>query len=182
MTTYTVNGTTYTTLTDALKHASPDTEITCSYNGASLWTDTTDEHGALWLTASQCRTLDTADLIALINAQPECDEVSISELLTRGGLDPDAYDDIGLMYEDAIVYARSLGYTLGQGDPTEAHRLWYAVMRDGEDTDWGTGSRYKGEALAMARKLRDADTPDAYIAVIDDGDTPVCIDEIHYIY
>lgn len=32
--------------------------------------------------------------------------------------------------------------------------LWYAVMRDTEDTDWGAGSYDLDEAKAMARKYR----------------------------
>lgn len=61
-------------------------------------------------------------------------------------------------------------------------KLWYAVMSDREDNDWGTGSFKLDEAKAMARKY-----PDGYIAVIDanyddagkattDG---VCVEEIY---
>lgn len=57
-------------------------------------------------------------------------------------------------------------------------KLWYAVMMDKEDQDWGTGSFDIDEAKAMARKHR-ANHPDCYIAVIEDGSDPVCIDEIH---
>lgn len=62
-------------------------------------------------------------------------------------------------------------------------KLWYAVMRDCDDTDWGTGSFDLEEAKAMLLR----DYPDTgYIAVIDanyddngnattDG---ICVDEI----
>ncbi len=53
-------------------------------------------------------------------------------------------------------------------------KIWYAVMRDREDNDWGYGSFDLEEAKAMARNLGG----DAYIVVIDDGDDPVAIDEI----
>ena len=55
-------------------------------------------------------------------------------------------------------------------------KLWYAVMRDKDDDDWGYGSRNRTKALEMLRDKRDI-YPDAYIAVIEDGDDPVCIDE-----
>ena len=53
--------------------------------------------------------------------------------------------------------------------------IWYAALRDREDTDWGYGSleRTKAEKMAL-----DMDSADAYIAVIDDSDDPVCIGEI----
>jgi DNA-binding transcriptional regulator YiaG len=53
---------------------------------------------------------------------------------------------------------------------------WYAALRDREDTDWGYGSleRTKAEKMAL-----DMESADAYIAVIDDSDDPVCIGEIH---
>lgn len=59
-----------------------------------------------------------------------------------------------------------------------ANPVWYAVMRDRDDDDWGTGSRDYDEAVRMAQALRDDGYSDAYIAVIDDGDDPVCTDEI----
>lgn len=43
-------------------------------------------------------------------------------------------------------------------------KLWYAVMQNREDNDWGYGSFDKEEAIAMADK---PNYPDAYIAVID---------------
>lgn len=54
------------------------------------------------------------------------------------------------------------------------NKLWYAVMRDRDDNDWGYGSFDLEEAKAMARNLGG----DAYIVVIDDGDDPIAIDEI----
>ena len=61
------------------------------------------------------------------------------------------------------------------------NNIWYAVMTDSDDTDWGTGSFDKNEALEMA--LKNADIyPDSYIAVIDDTSAErVCIAEIHSI-
>lgn len=58
-------------------------------------------------------------------------------------------------------------------------KLWYAVMKDREDTDWGTGSHDLDEAKAMARKYRALGDEDAYVAAIEEGDDPTCIDEIH---
>lgn len=61
-------------------------------------------------------------------------------------------------------------------------RKWYAVMRDNEDTDWGTGSTRLREAAKMVRKMRREGDEEAHIAVIDitsdDMTHQVCIDEI----
>ena len=53
-------------------------------------------------------------------------------------------------------------------------KYWYAVMRDRDDDDWGYGSYNLDEAKQMARNYGD----EAYIAVIDEGDNPVCVEEI----
>lgn len=57
-------------------------------------------------------------------------------------------------------------------------KLWYALMTDNDDTDWGTGTFDREEAIEKVKTWRNGPYPDAYIAVIDDGATPVCIDEI----
>ena len=54
-------------------------------------------------------------------------------------------------------------------------KLWYAVMRDREDGDWGYGSYDIDEAKQM---LTEEESPEAYIAVIAEGENPVCVDEI----
>lgn len=51
---------------------------------------------------------------------------------------------------------------------------WYAVLADGEDDDWGTGSYSEEEAKRMAEEIG----PEAYIAVIEEGNDPVCVEEI----
>ena len=51
--------------------------------------------------------------------------------------------------------------------------MWYAVMRR-DDQDWGYGNHDLEEAKEMARKMG----PDAYIAVINEGNDAVCVDEI----
>ena len=55
-------------------------------------------------------------------------------------------------------------------------KIWYAAMRNKEDNDWGFGSFNLEEAKKMVLNFEE---PDAYIAVIDDGDDPICIGEIH---
>ena len=57
--------------------------------------------------------------------------------------------------------------------------LWCAIMRDSEDNDWGYGSNDKDEAIRKALDMME-DNPEVYIAVISDGDDPICIDEIHF--
>lgn len=54
---------------------------------------------------------------------------------------------------------------------------WYAVMKDTEDNDWGFGSFNLEEAKEMVKQyIKDG----GYIAVIDEGADPVCIDEIRF--
>jgi hypothetical protein len=55
--------------------------------------------------------------------------------------------------------------------------LWYAVMENMEDSDWGFGSRDLVVAKAMAQNYNS--DGGAYIVVIDDGADPVAVDEIH---
>lgn len=66
-------------------------------------------------------------------------------------------------------------------DETMENTMWYAVMRDLEDGDWGTGSYDLDEARAKVAELREDGYTDAYIAVIDmhNEDDPVCVEEIH---
>ena len=56
-------------------------------------------------------------------------------------------------------------------------KLWYAVMLYSDDNDWGYGSDDRDEALKMLEACREK-YPESYIAVIDDGDGPICIDII----
>ena len=56
----------------------------------------------------------------------------------------------------------------------ENQGYWYAVQMDEDDTDWGTGSYDKVEAIEKAEQ-REA----LKIAVIEMGDDPTCIAEIY---
>ena len=55
-------------------------------------------------------------------------------------------------------------------------RIWYAVMMDEYDNDWGYGSRSWKKAIKMLKDAREIHA-NAYIAIIADDDDPVCIDE-----
>ena len=57
------------------------------------------------------------------------------------------------------------------------NKLWYAVMRDNDDNDWGSGSYNYDEAVEMVQKY----IPDGgYIAVIEEGNDPICVEEIRF--
>lgn len=56
-------------------------------------------------------------------------------------------------------------------------KKWYAVMKDNDDTDWGFGSFDLDEAMDMVKPYI---VDGGYIAVIDDGNDPVCINEIRF--
>lgn len=57
-------------------------------------------------------------------------------------------------------------------------KLWYAVLVDADDNDWGYGSEDLDEAKQLVMDRLDI-YPDAYIAVIQEGDDPICVGEIH---
>lgn len=61
---------------------------------------------------------------------------------------------------------------------TEETRVWYAVMRDVEDTDHSTGSFDREEAISIALEYRASGDTEAYVALIDPKDD-YCIDEMH---
>lgn len=52
---------------------------------------------------------------------------------------------------------------------------WFAVERDREDNDWGYGSHDFEKAKEMLKAY-----PDGLIAVIEEGDDPICVEEIPY--
>lgn len=88
--------------------------------------------------------------------------------------------DIEAMTEEALVDAiKKAGENLALwgydiDDDEEENKMWYAVLRDREDNDWGTGSYDLEEAKQMCKDLG----KEAYIAVIEEGNDPVCIEEI----
>lgn len=53
------------------------------------------------------------------------------------------------------------------------NNYWYAVMKDNDDYDWDYGSYDLEEAKEMVKNY-----PDGYIAVIDEGGDPICVEEI----
>ena len=57
------------------------------------------------------------------------------------------------------------------------NKIWYAIMQDNDDQDWGTGTFDREEAIDRVKAMRD-EYPEAYIAVIDDDEDPICIEEI----
>jgi hypothetical protein len=62
----------------------------------------------------------------------------------------------------------------GRNHKVQLARIWYAVQADADDNDWGDGSYDLEEAKAMAADLG----PEARIAVIQEGNDPICIEEI----
>lgn len=59
-----------------------------------------------------------------------------------------------------------------------SNNMWYAVMMDNDDSDWGYGSDNMDKAIEMAKEARANGNEDAYIAVIADGNDPICVDEL----
>ena len=56
----------------------------------------------------------------------------------------------------------------------EQYKLWYAVLLDNDDNDWGYGSNDKYVAMDMLASYRNRGFEDSYIAVIEND---ICIDE-----
>lgn len=55
-------------------------------------------------------------------------------------------------------------------------KYWYAVEKDADDIDWGTGSYDYDEAVTMAKEYGE----EARIAVIEEGPDPICVEIIEY--
>lgn len=81
------------------------------------------------------------------------------------------------------IYRERL-YTLVTVKETKQHTergktmKWYACMRDNNDNDWGVGSYDLEEATATVKDWRENGLEEAYIAVIEEGNDPVCVEEI----
>ena len=59
------------------------------------------------------------------------------------------------------------------------NKYWYAIERDDEDDDWGTGSYNLEEAREMLREYKTSwpeDWANGRIAVIEDSKDPICVD------
>lgn len=65
------------------------------------------------------------------------------------------------------------GTTPKYKEENKMKKYWYAVLMDEDDNDWGTGSYDLDEAKKMARKYEDG-----MIAVIDEGNDPICVEII----
>lgn len=90
----------------------------------------------------------------------------------------DIPDDIAL--DDAYDFSceSSEGYSVEYTASVEAEEpetsIWYAVVTDNEDNDYGTGNFDLAEAKALARRYRDGEYgeayPDAHVVAVDDSD------------
>lgn len=81
-------------------------------------------------------------------------------------------EEIKEAYEQ-FKHETSLSFEETMEDFQESY--WYAVLRNKEDDDWGTGSYSLDEAKEMAENYGE----DAYIAVISEEANPVCVEEIY---
>ena len=58
-------------------------------------------------------------------------------------------------------------------------KLWYAIQIGADDNDWGYGFETMEEAEAKAQEIAQDHPEDLVrIAVIEEGNDPICIDEI----
>ena len=58
-------------------------------------------------------------------------------------------------------------------------KLWYAIQIGADDNDWGYGFETMEEAEANAQEIAQDHPEDLVrIAVIEEGNDPICIDEI----
>ena len=98
-------------------------------------------------------------------------------------------DDVEYLIKQARDWERGEGDFSGEleesGDDPEDRRVyvthikyWYALLINDDDDDWSSGSHDREETIARARRCRERDYPDAYVAVIELGPNPVCVGEI----
>ena len=58
-------------------------------------------------------------------------------------------------------------------------KLWYAIQIGADDNDWGYGFETMEEAEAKAQEIAQDHPEDLVrIAVIEEGNDPICVDEI----
>lgn len=82
-------------------------------------------------------------------------------------------DDIKLMSEEEATFTRDNLAEIVEEALSAIGGPWHAVMKDHDDDDWGYGSYNLIRAKEMCLEY-----PDGYIAVIQEGIDPICIDEI----
>ena len=128
----------------------------CESNAYNVVIFTDDENKAIYFdveTKEEAENLDISGIVGLHTAE---------EMAFACCMDD---DKIFTFNEDEWEYVEELPI------------YWYAVMKDTEDNDWGFGSFNLKEAKEMVKQyIKDG----GYIAVIDEGADPVCIDEIRF--
>ena len=161
-------------------------EYTKAYPGMTITHP--DGHPEIDIIVIDVETMPSASVISWLDDQSAWGETEcevLHDLCHKLGVDdsqPDeesTWDANDLLDECRKALA---GSTEDEEEDDEMEtKLWYAVMRDLEDSDWGTGSYDLDEARAKVAELRDDGFEDAYIAVIDmhNEDDPVCVEEIH---
>lgn len=82
-------------------------------------------------------------------------------------------DCIMALIESLIVPDQAVEEEIKESEESEA-TIWYAVVYDSEDNDYGTGSFSLSEAKAQARAYRDGAFgevyPEAHVVAVDDSD------------
>lgn len=114
------------------------------------------------------------------NAQEILDFLN-EEAEKRGVFDLDEFDqDTADMIKEDIWerHCNVEGYGPKWVNAEESRKIWYAVLEDNDDNDWGYGSHDLDEAQKMVAKFRSIGYDDAYIAVIDETADPICIEVI----
>ena len=119
-----------------------------------------EDYGYLTMKRAILERIPHADIVWFYDAK--------NEALLESDADVDAEVYLDIQVEEDDDHA-------DDDDEKEPH-LWYAIMNDRDDYDWGRGSYDREEALELARNQLD-DYPMTYIAVIDD-DHKVLVDTI----
>ena len=120
--------------------------------------------------------IDNQDWIAAMREYKLETALNTSKIRTREEFTQTLGKIPGIVIEQLTAEALAkLIDAIGKENEMEESRIWYAVMQDRQDDDWGTGSRDLEEAKRMCRSYG----PEAYIAVIDESnDDPICVEEI----
>lgn len=114
------------------------------------------------------------------NAQEILDFLN-EEAEKRGVFDLDEFDqgEADLIKEEIWEkHCNTEGYGPKWVVSDESRKIWYAVLEDNEDNDWGYGSHDLDEAKKMVEAFKTMGYNKAYIAVIDETADPICIEEI----
>ena len=115
---------------------------------------------------------NTQDALLVVNITDTDDHGELIQKVVFGYEMPETVEDFEAMCDDSSAWESDSEVL------DTVTTIWYAVMTDNDDYDWGSGSYNLDEADERVNNLREQGYTEAYIAVIRENSDPICIEEI----